>query len=104
MIRNGIAYQRVPLVPLTRGIGCLLFHGEGGLDLQTAVLLPTPCARDYRSPNRDTSFLDQLPNRIGGKLRPQFVEWMMGFSEGWTELDPSEMQSCRRSRNGSGGK
>jgi len=77
-------------------------HGQGGMDLQTAIsLLPTPAARDYRGANssehlnKDRGHHDQLPNAIamadsgtgtGMKLQPEFVEWMMGFPPGWTEL------------------
>jgi len=39
-------------------------HGSGGVDLQTA---------------------------IGGKLNPTWVEWLMGWPLGWTELKPLEM-------------
>lgn len=46
-------------------------HGTGGLNLQT---------------------------QIGGKLNPRWVEWLMGYPEGWTVLSPSEMQSSRKSR------
>jgi len=31
----------------------------------------------------------------GLKLQPAFAEWMMGFPEGWTALDASEMPSSR---------
>jgi len=27
---------------------------------------------------------------ITGSLNPEFVEWLMGFPIGWTELEPSE--------------
>ena len=32
----------------------------------------------------------------GGTLNPQWVEWLMGFPSGWTELSPSEMPLSRR--------
>jgi hypothetical protein len=35
-----------------------------------------------------------LPTQVGGRLNPAFVEWMMGFPIGWTELDPSVTRSC----------
>jgi len=31
-----------------------------------------------------------LPGAAGGQLNPQFVEWLMGFPSGWTDLKPSE--------------
>jgi DNA (cytosine-5)-methyltransferase 1 len=33
----------------------------------------------------------------GGSLNPTWVEWLMGFPEGWTDLKPSETPSSRRS-------
>lgn len=63
---------------------------SGGDDLATAVARlekwPTPAARDYRSPNKNDNMGDQLPNRVGGMLNPEWVEWLMGWPIGWTEL------------------
>ena len=39
----------------------------------------------------------QLANQVGGSLNPAWVEWLMGFPPGWTDLKPSEMPSSRRS-------
>ena len=38
-----------------------------------------------------------------GKLSPQFVEWLIGVPLGWTELQPSEMPSSRKSQSTSDG-
>jgi hypothetical protein len=32
-----------------------------------------------------------------GSLNPTWVEWLMGFPTGWTDLKPSEMPSSRKS-------
>lgn len=34
----------------------------------------------------------QLQTEVGGQLNPTFVEWLMGFPLGWTELNASETQ------------
>lgn len=47
---------------------------------------PTPAARDYRSPNRNGNMADQLPNVVGGSLNADWVELLMGFPRGWTDL------------------
>ncbi len=54
---------------------------------------PTPASRDYRYPNAKPYSErgggkkgEQLPNAIGGALNPQWVEWLMGFPIGWTDL------------------
>ncbi len=56
-------------------------------------LFATPCARDYRTgqrkryenPDRTCNLNDQ----IGGQLNPTWVEWLMGFPPGWTDLNAS---------------
>lgn len=60
---------------------------DGGANLRTAVQsFPTPAARDYRSPNKNGNMADQLPNVVGGSLNADWVELLMGFSRGWTDL------------------
>ena len=68
---------------------------------------PTPAARDYRGAGKRESYLVRrqfhqqslneevvhgLNGQAGGQLNPQFVEWLMGFPQGWTELKDSETQ------------
>lgn len=67
--------------------------GDG---LATAVKnWATPCARDFRHPGRSrlertgSKSGDPLPQQIGGPLNPTWVEWLMGWPLGWTDLKPS---------------
>ncbi len=56
-------------------------HGDGGLDLQTAVKMwPTPTA------NRRSGLQTHGKNAILGLLNPRWVEWLMGFPQGITKL------------------
>ena len=57
-------------------------HGQGGLDLRTAVAETSPS---------------------GGQLNPMWVEWLMGFPLGWTVSERWETRSSRRSQSGSAG-
>jgi hypothetical protein len=77
---------------------------SGGDDLVTAVareMWGTPTARDHKDVgdlskvpekgllprqvyNREFSRAGQLP---GGSLNPDWVEWLMGFPPGWTDLE-----------------
>lgn len=88
---------------------------QGGIQLkQTAFRWPTPAERDWKGPNgpdhlangSGRKHLDQLPNFVrhcsppapapstsGGKssrttrrLNPRFVEWLMGWPLGWSEI------------------
>ena len=73
------------------------------VSLQHAVLMwPTPCARDYKGKSgagrqaKRGNPEDTLPNAVAqvedgnGILNPTWVEWLMGFPLGWSELPPSE--------------
>lgn len=44
----------------------------------------TPRARDWKGDGKDC-----LPSAlgVGGFLHPRFVEWMMGFAAGWTDVE-----------------
>jgi hypothetical protein len=79
---------------------------KGQITLVTAVkqaerekLLPTPNARDWKdgktAGNRKSPGLGvvahQLDTQTGGQLNPTWVEWLMGWPLGWSELKPLEM-------------
>ncbi len=70
--------------------------GDG---LATAVLkCATPTARDWRSGKASQATHDRnsrpLSEQIGGLLNPTWVEWLMGWPIGWTDLKPSETDKC----------
>lgn len=87
--------------------GASATSGDG---LATAVKKwPTPCARDWKdtpgmamqATNPDGSRRDrtdrlaarvyvQTENPSGGTLNPAWVEWLMGWPIGWTDLKPLE--------------
>lgn len=92
-VRNGIAYQRTPLAPLTREIDCFL--------------LPTPVSTAAASSLTDSMKFREtrngVPRKISGQGKdgsvglvrlvklwtgkapsPGFVEWMMGYPQNWT--------------------
>ena len=58
---------------------------------------PTPVASDSYSHNLKSSQQTEgsrhslnLPTAVGGALNPEWVEWLMGFPTGWTDLKDSE--------------
>jgi hypothetical protein len=70
---------------------------SGGDDLATAVvreIVPTPQHGDYRSgtgySHEGKTQSPQLRHLSGGQLNPMWVEWLMGFPLGWTDLNVSE--------------
>ena len=116
LMRNGHVFQQVLWEPATKGIdgGSLptpransamtvnLRTQQNRPELQrnletviarmlptpvAAALLPTPVARDWKGPGK----VGQLPTLLtppgsGMYLNPSFVEEMMGFPVGWTDL------------------
>jgi hypothetical protein len=78
--------------------GASATSGDG---LPTAVKLwATPVRRDYRHPGRSrlertgSKAGDPLPQQVGGALNPMWVEWLMGWPLGWTDLKPSATDRC----------
>ena len=71
-----------------------------GVKLKDAVnhlqMFPTPQSRDWKGQGQRGSYpegkKDCLPNAVqsGGQLNPTWVEWLMGYPTGWTDLKDSE--------------
>jgi hypothetical protein len=76
-MRSGMCYPHAPWVHHTHVSGCSLW--------------PTPTARDWKDSGnftiRERSQGPSLPMAVGGPLNPTWVEALMGFPLGWTELD-----------------
>ncbi len=61
--------------------------------IQAARMLPTPKAQNARGNGQAHGEGGQsLDVLAGGRLNPTWVEWLMGFPLGWTDLDASETQ------------
>ena len=126
-MQSGIAYRLPPLVRLTDETGFGLWRtpcagdaergvyasrekmdarldGGGQLSLSNQVkhqhLWPTPtiCGNYNRKGASKTSG-DGLATAVGGTLNPTWVEWLMGFPPGWTDLNHSETLLSHKSQN-----
>jgi hypothetical protein len=65
-------------------------------------MYPTPVSRDYKDAAYNITWKESrdqkssLPrqvlkdNKPGGKLNPNFVEFLMGYPMNWTKIDPTE--------------
>jgi hypothetical protein len=77
-------------------------NGKRQVGLWNAVKLwSTPTMRDYRGACHPDRIVNgrrmnvaetevhtmNLTDRVGGTLNPMWVEWLMGFPIGWTDLD-----------------
>ena len=84
MMQDGELFPQPPLVQITKGIEC-------------GSWLPTPTCHNAKEGNypaernRNTPL---LATHVGGKIHPEFTEWMMGWPLGWTDLKPLETDKC----------
>lgn len=82
---------------------------EGGtlIEAVSARTYATPTARDWRSGKASQATMERnsrpLSEQIGGLLSPMWVEWLMGWPIGWTELKPSGMGKCQHAPPQPGG-
>ena len=71
--------------------------GDG---LATAVTKwPTPTAhkaKETNAPSEHNRNTPTLTAQAGGTLNPMWVEWLMGWPLGWTDLKPLEMDKFRQ--------
>ncbi len=124
-MRNGVTYELPMSVRRTAGNASGLWrtpnatdgdHGGpnardsgGGLHLTAQVTMwPTPTTRDHK----DGTNVENVPENCllgravkptpeGGSLNPEFVEWLMGYSSGWTDSRDSATRLSLRLQNSS---
>jgi len=82
-------------MPSPSAAGARLRAGRRNLD--DAVVWATPTARVAGRGRGWTGPGRPLSEQAGGPLNPTWVEWLMGFPPGWTDLDPSATPSSPRS-------
>lgn len=111
MTRNGIACELTTSVRHICGSECLLWptphqsmgkrgwHKNGAEQLLRGEKFRKSGARIGSSLNWEPRLLPEY--KPGFHVNPAWVEWLMGFPVGYTELAPSEMQSFRQKRSGS---
>jgi hypothetical protein len=84
-MRNGVLFQQ-PIAEQTmseRGFGSLL---------------PTPTchnAKEMACPSEYNRNTPTLATHVGGKIHPEFTEWMMGWPIGHTDLKPLATDKCQ---------
>jgi len=111
-------FQLVPSTPRIDGTGCGLWPTVTQFDatcgdlmgkeytgknkhamklIQAVRMFPTPHATCSTGPGtQGRQGGENLQTAIGGTLNPTFVEWLMGYPEGWTDLEHSGTPSCPR--------
>jgi hypothetical protein len=71
-------------------------HRPSGAQRQMTIndavkMWPTPRAFMHKDSTTDRG-KSNLGEVVGGQLNPMWVEWLMGFPLGWTDLEDSETQ------------
>jgi len=64
-------------------------------EAQEPKMYPTPTASDFKGSGRNETMRDRLDyavekpdgKRVSGSLNPQWVEWLMGYPVGYTDLN-----------------
>ena len=62
-------------------------------------LWPTPVQRMYKDSGSPSEYeRNEIPiaAQVGGPLNPPWVEWLMGWPEGWTDLKPLETDKFQK--------
>jgi hypothetical protein len=72
---------------------------------KNAIMWPTPKTNDYKGHSNNVEYHKRraqknidLCSAVGaqennnGQLNPEWVEWLMGYPSGWTDLKDSETQ------------
>jgi hypothetical protein len=115
MTRSGMSFQLVPLAPTisesasgywptprANKVGGYSSDGFSPTLEQAVRRWTTPCADDtgYRR-RKYSQGGTALSTQAGGLLNPPWVEWLMGFPAGWTDLKPLGTPSSPRLSSGS---
>jgi hypothetical protein len=53
-------------------------------------------AKETNAPSESERNTPTLAAQAGGKLNPMWVEWLMGWPVGWTDLKPLEMDKFQK--------
>lgn len=101
---NGLAtFVRMWPTPTTRDwkSSASNLHGKNAQPLNEVVRWSTPRASDASKGGPNQKFGaggTPLPAQVGGQLNPPWVEWLMGYPIGWTELKDWATQWYRLKR------
>ena len=74
-------------------------HYQVTLD-RAVAMWPTPTTQDSKNngnPSQIKRKTKPLNAKVGGSLNPTWVEWLMGYPSGWTDLNVSETVSSHKS-------
>jgi hypothetical protein len=91
-IRQSVMFPPPTSADASRGADARDREGSGGPNLlHAAKTWPMPQSRDWKSGSTVSDYGNSRPlsEHVSGQLSPTWVEWLMGFPLGWTDLDAS---------------
>ena len=97
-LRNKVMAGELDRQEAAQMIGKDVFEAQGKVP---KMIWPTPAARDWKDSGYEPSaqsrkspclpaavvLSEQLTSPTSGKLNPNWVEWLMGYPTGWTDLN-----------------
>ena len=88
MLRKKVMSGELSREEAEQMIGKDVFEQQGKVQ---KIIWSTPTARDWRSGKASEKTLAKntrpLSEQTGGQLNPMWVEWLMGYPKGWTDLN-----------------
>jgi hypothetical protein len=110
-LREQVVYGKIPIWPTPQARDHKGNSGRSNkgqeLDLPTKVkMLPTPTSSEHKyrlqGESQASKCLEaqarrgELEEGSGGTLNPNWVEWLMGWPPGWSDLKPLEMDKFQK--------
>jgi hypothetical protein len=120
LMQDGVSYQQQTLVPHTKEIGSGSWPTPRSCSAMASTITPESAWAENRFPNLETVVgrriwptptahnakegaypaeltrnTPTLAAQAGGTLNPMWVEWLMGWPLGWTDLKPLETDKFR---------
>ena len=93
MMQNGVCWERITLPPLTSGTG----SGSWLTPSANEDAAGTPNGKMQRMLGNCVEVRGETPEEwASGTLNPPWVEWLMGWPIGWTDLKPLETARFRK--------
>lgn len=98
------ALNRTVFTPIETSNGTIRHRNKAGGQSRASLSAivnswATPQAGDYRTGSRkrweNPERSRNLNDQVGGQLNPTWVEWLMGWPVGWTDLKPLAMDKYR---------
>ena len=89
-MRNGVCWERATSEHRIKetGSGFLATPTKTANQLAPSMMKHPGCRKLRRDPRMGSS-------RSGGELNPKWIEWLMGWPMGWTDLEPLETDRFR---------